>query len=185
MDQSYWMIELHCRMLILLEGSRWWKLQSRRWRRYAPVWCRARTCWQWRRVMQRWTVNLGRRDSPAAATRTLAENDLPRTTDWASAILRDYPGPDLRQREHRPELCDHAAAQLPSNRRRRQSGAVGWGDSEQPRQQFSLGICGMGEVCCNRIKFLSTVLCRNTSTILAGSRRISAPPWSKWGISNH
>ncbi|KAG6384417.1 hypothetical protein SASPL_155767 [Salvia splendens] len=46
-----------------------------------------------------WTVNLGRRDSPAAATRALAENDLPRFTDTLPVLISNFANKNLNERD--------------------------------------------------------------------------------------
>ncbi|KAG6402979.1 hypothetical protein SASPL_135194 [Salvia splendens] len=46
-----------------------------------------------------WTVNLGRRDSPAAATRALAENDLPRSTNPLSTLISNLANKNLNVRD--------------------------------------------------------------------------------------
>ena len=48
---------------------------------------------------QSWTVNLGRRDSPAAATRALAENDLPRFTDPLPTLISNFENKNLNERD--------------------------------------------------------------------------------------
>ncbi|KAL1539768.1 peroxidase [Salvia divinorum] len=46
-----------------------------------------------------WTVNLGRRDSPAAASRELAQNDLPRFTDSLQALISNFGNKNLNERD--------------------------------------------------------------------------------------
>ena len=46
-----------------------------------------------------WTVKLGRRDSPAAATRELAENDLPRDSDPLPTLISKFAKKNLNERE--------------------------------------------------------------------------------------
>ena len=44
-----------------------------------------------------WTVKLGRRDSPAAATRALAENDLPCVTDRLQTLIAKFAKKNLNE----------------------------------------------------------------------------------------
>lgn len=46
-----------------------------------------------------WTVNLGRRDSPAAASRSLAESDLPRFTDPLDTLISNFRNKNLFERD--------------------------------------------------------------------------------------
>lgn len=46
-----------------------------------------------------WTVRLGRRDSPAAASRSVAESNLPRFTDSLTALISNFENKGLSERD--------------------------------------------------------------------------------------
>ncbi|CAL5071170.1 unnamed protein product [Urochloa decumbens] len=103
-----------------------------------------------------WTVPLGRRDSPKAASTTMVTQNLLPPTSSLTALIKGYgnlglsptdmvalsgalpelPGPHLQRHKHQQGVRDVAQGELPGDGRRQRDGAAGHDDAHQVRQRL-------------------------------------------------